>query len=156
MSKAWLSPGVSFGLSLGPVCAAEGLAGGTGASGSGAVQAEVETALVGLANDLGAETVLEIVELYLVDGPRHIVEVRTAVAQSDSGVLRRAAHTLKSTSATIGAMELSKLCFEVERLAREQNVAEAAKHVERLAAHEALASAAVRAAKPKIAALVTA
>lgn len=42
-----------------------------------------------------------------------------AVAAGDTAGLRHAAHTLKSSSASIGAIKLSQLCAEMEAMARE-------------------------------------
>jgi HPt (histidine-containing phosphotransfer) domain-containing protein len=42
--------------------------------------------------------------------------MQQAVAESEPEKLQRAAHTLKSNSATVGAMLLSELCLEVEEL----------------------------------------
>lgn len=41
-----------------------------------------------------------------------------ALAQGDAEGLRRLAHLLKSASASVGAMELSRLCLQVESAAR--------------------------------------
>lgn len=42
----------------------------------------------------------------------------------DVEMLRRLAHTLKSSSASVGALQLSQLCAQVEALAREHKVGE--------------------------------
>ena len=41
-----------------------------------------------------------------------------ALAQGDAEGLRRLAHLLKSASASVGAMQLSRLCLQVESAAR--------------------------------------
>jgi signal transduction histidine kinase/DNA-binding response OmpR family regulator/HAMP domain-containing protein len=60
----------------------------------------------------------------LLDGFHHDVdrllsEARQALEEGNADELRRAAHTLKSTSATFGAMALSATARELEYLARE-------------------------------------
>lgn len=55
-------------------------------------------------------------------------------AAGDVEQLRRLAHTLKSSSASVGALRLSALCAEVENLARQGRDAELRPAVERLRA----------------------
>lgn len=50
---------------------------------------------------------------------KHAGELRDARHAADLPALRLAAHTLKSSSASIGAMQLSQRCAEVEALARQ-------------------------------------
>jgi HPt (histidine-containing phosphotransfer) domain-containing protein len=54
---------------------------------------------------------------------KHVGELRDARHAADLTALRAVAHTLKSSSASIGAMQLSQRCAEVEALAREGNTA---------------------------------
>jgi HPt (histidine-containing phosphotransfer) domain-containing protein len=50
----------------------------------------------------------------------------------DLDELRRLAHTLKSSSASVGALALSALCAQIEALARDRRAADATPLVERL------------------------
>ena len=45
--------------------------------------------------------------------------MRDAVASEDAETLERSAHSLKSSSATLGALELAELCKELEQIGRE-------------------------------------
>ena len=58
-----------------------------------------------------------------------LVQARDA---ADASGVRLVAHTLKSSSATVGALELSRLCAEVEVQAREMRLAEAADGIEQM------------------------
>lgn len=49
----------------------------------------------------------------------------TAVAQGDAIALRHAAHTLKSTSATLGAKTLSQFCKDLEVMGKPGAIADA-------------------------------
>ena len=51
--------------------------------------------------------------------------MRKAIAAGDSVALQRAAHTLKSSSANLGALKLAGLCEEMERAARAGNCEQA-------------------------------
>jgi HPt (histidine-containing phosphotransfer) domain-containing protein len=74
--------------------------------------------------DLGGEDdpglLLELVDMFLADSPARMTEIQTSLANGDVKTLERAAHTLKSSSANIGALGLSKLCKQMEELARKQ------------------------------------
>ncbi len=67
--------------------------------------------------DLGGDEtslVVEIIETYFQDAVQLIQQIREAGAIADLTPLRRAAHTLKSISATVGAMGLAELCQQLE------------------------------------------
>lgn len=78
-------------------------------------------ALQNLSDMLGpeAQTVMqEVIESYTADAPKLLEAIAVAISESDADSLHRAAHTLKGSSATIGAMRLSSLCKQLDTLAR--------------------------------------
>lgn len=50
---------------------------------------------------------------------RLLPQILEAMQTGDLGVIRHVSHTLKSSSASIGAVKLSKMCAEMESMARE-------------------------------------
>ncbi len=70
-----------------------------------------------LGNDLD-----HLVEVFLEDTPRIIAALEQAAAVPEFGPLRDAAHSLKSSSANLGAMSLSAAAKRVEFGAREQSL----------------------------------
>ncbi|HTP97272.1 MAG TPA: PAS domain S-box protein [Burkholderiales bacterium] len=81
----------------------------------------------------GAPNLLEkIVRLYVEDTPRLIETMRAAARATDANGLQRAAHTLKSASANVGALELAALCRQLEADARGGAVADASDRIERI------------------------
>jgi HPt (histidine-containing phosphotransfer) domain-containing protein len=64
------------------------------------------------------EFLAELVETYKVDGVERIAEMRMALGAGSAPDLQRAAHTLKSSSATLGASDLAEACRVVEHAAR--------------------------------------
>ncbi len=66
--------------------------------------------------------VLELIGLFLQDAPQRMSDIQSSLASGDIGTLERAAHTLKSSSANIGAARLSENCKSMEELARNQQV----------------------------------
>jgi two-component system sensor histidine kinase/response regulator len=74
--------------------------------------------------DLGASVnddrsfVVELIEAFLADGEQHLAAIETGQANGDVEALVRPAHTLKSSSATVGAMRLSATARELEMAGR--------------------------------------
>jgi signal transduction histidine kinase/DNA-binding response OmpR family regulator len=64
------------------------------------------------------DVLTRVIDLFAVDAPRLLVAMRAAIGASDAEALRLASHTLKSTSANVGAGVLAEKCREIERLAR--------------------------------------
>ncbi len=116
------------------------------------MNAQIENTLVALAGDVGSDTVTDLIALYVVDAPRHIADIRKALASRDANLLRRAAHTLKSTAATVGALPLTESCKEIERLAQEGRFDDASRLLDPLTRLESESRAAVGALKARFAA----
>ncbi len=62
-----------------------------------------------------------ILDAFLEQSPQHIDQLRTAILDGDSPGIQAAAHTLKSSSANVGAMALSALCKDLEARAKDHN-----------------------------------
>ena len=62
--------------------------------------------------------VLELVETYLADVPIQLEGIADAIGADDAAALVRPAHTLKSSSATVGAMRLAGVARELEMTGR--------------------------------------
>jgi len=63
--------------------------------------------------------VAQLVATYLDNSARLAEALTAGVAASDLDAVRRASHSLKSTSASMGALAFSRRCGEIERAARE-------------------------------------
>jgi HPt (histidine-containing phosphotransfer) domain-containing protein len=59
---------------------------------------------------------VQLIELYLEDAPSLLEAMDKAVTQTNAAQLQTAAHTLKSSSASLGAISLSNLCEQLEIL----------------------------------------
>ena len=62
--------------------------------------------------------VVELINAYVADGATHVAEVEAAAADADAESLVRPAHTLKSSSATVGALRLAALARDLELAGR--------------------------------------
>jgi HPt (histidine-containing phosphotransfer) domain-containing protein len=76
---------------------------------------------------------------------RMLVQLNAERENGNPGVVSSVAHTLKSSSASVGALQLSAACAEVERRLREQQPGDLQADVERLLTEGEAALEAVRA-----------
>ena len=110
---------------------------------SGTLDGEV---LAQLREDLGGPAPVEqIVGLFLEKTPPILAELRDAVTRGDLDAVRRSAHTIKGTSATLGARALSEKCKRLEEQARTGEVADAAASLTEIEHAWGAAEAALRA-----------
>ncbi len=109
-----------------PIAAAPSAAGGEAADGLDAA------ALARLRDELGDELMRSILESYVEDTPPLLDALRAGVGAADADAVRRAAHDVKSTSRTVGALAAALLAERIEAAARGGEVADEAE-VDRLA-----------------------
>jgi len=76
----------------------------------------------------------ELVTDYLEDAREHVDTLQQAAADGQVEQLERTAHSLKSTSQTVGALALADVCRTIETLAHEGKLDQAAGHVPEVAA----------------------
>ena len=98
----------------------------------------------GLVEAMGADFIGELIDTYCEETPQLVAEIQRALAEGDADTLRRTAHSIKSSSASFGAIAFSALAREVEMLGKEAKLAEAGPKVERLAADYAAVAQALR------------
>ncbi|VXD15284.1 response regulator [Planktothrix paucivesiculata] len=65
-----------------------------------------------------------LIQDYLADTPQKIAQIQTAIKTQDIQGLKEASHTLKSSSAQLGALSFSELCKELEYMGRAGMAAE--------------------------------
>jgi CheY-like chemotaxis protein/HPt (histidine-containing phosphotransfer) domain-containing protein len=73
-----------------------------------------------------AAFIRELIDTYLSDAPELFAQMRSALAAADAETFRRAAHSLKSNSASLGALTLSALAKELEMMGKAANLKGAA------------------------------
>jgi len=64
--------------------------------------------------------VVEMIDTFLDDAEKFMVQMQTALDGGDPDVLHHATHSLKSISASMGAVRLSSICKQLELQARHQ------------------------------------
>ncbi len=119
-----------------------------------AVDMGVLAAFAELQDDGEPDLIVELIDLYLQEAPLRIEAIRRAVADADGLSLKRAAHSLKGSSGTLGVRPLAALCQELESLADDAWLPAATVLVERLEeefvrAHKALVAEHARRLAPR-------
>ncbi len=66
----------------------------------------------------GEQALTQIVNQYLEDAPVSLQGVQDAIATTNPEALRQSAHTLRSSSANLGALTLAELCKQLEALGK--------------------------------------
>ena len=64
----------------------------------------------------------EMITTYLEDATRRIKILADGIAQADSAIIEQAAHSMKSSSANLGAMNLAEFCEQLQQLGRTKTI----------------------------------
>lgn len=65
---------------------------------------------------------VELIECYLTETPRLVQDISTSITTQDTKTIWKTAHKLKSSSASVGAMDLAQLCKVLEVQGRSSNL----------------------------------
>lgn len=91
-----------------------------------------------------------LVRLYLDNTPKDIAKLEYAVEGGDARGLQMAAHTMKSSSANVGAMNLSALCAELETASLEGDMASGADLLTRIQQEYEIVAVALQSSTVKV------
>lgn len=91
-----------------------------------------QTILVNLSQALG-DRMPHILEVYMQEVPRSIADMRSAMSKEDYEAVRIIAHGLKSSSANVGALQVSRLAANLELKLKQQHVDNLAVDIDKLA-----------------------
>jgi HPt (histidine-containing phosphotransfer) domain-containing protein len=75
------------------------------------------------------EFIDDLIDTFLADAVEQLADLDAAVAAGDASALTRPAHSMKSSSLNVGALELGRLGRELEAQGREGQIAGAAERV---------------------------
>jgi CheY-like chemotaxis protein len=78
------------------------------------------------------ELLARTINLYLVESPKLMQKLKQAAGAKDAPEIARCAHSLKSSSANVGATLLSRYCAEIEASARRADTEEASETFARI------------------------
>jgi CheY-like chemotaxis protein len=94
-----------------------------GAAAESVLDAQVREKFRALMGEDADDFFIELIDLYLAESPKLVEELRAAIRERDASRLLHAAHSLKSSSANLGALSLSARLKELEMLGRSQTIA---------------------------------
>lgn len=100
--------------------------------------------------DQAAAIFTELIDCYLTEAPKMVASIQNAGAMLDTAAIMRTAHTLKSSSAVVGATRLSKLCRYLEDTAHQSSPNELNAQIDKLVAEYERVSAALRAERQRL------
>jgi len=96
---------------------------------------KLDDSALGNLRDLGGDDFLrEVIDAFLGDAPELLATLRRSLDEQRAEELRRAAHTLKSNGATLGADGFAELCRTLEQRAKSGELDGAAELVDRIEA----------------------
>ena len=90
----------------------------------GTIDPHALKAIVSLQRPGKSDLLNKIVKLFKSESPKSIAALQQGLDMADLKAVRNAAHTLKSSSAYVGASLLSERCRDLETAAREENLLE--------------------------------
>ncbi|HIK18754.1 MAG TPA: response regulator [Leptolyngbyaceae cyanobacterium M33_DOE_097] len=86
------------------------------------IDREIIAGLREIGGDDAKEMIQELIQVYLEDAPVRLKTIEGAANLNDVRTLKQAAHALRSTSVTVGATQLGKLCEAIESRADKQDL----------------------------------
>ena len=68
------------------------------------------------------DIIVELIDLYLDDVPRRLALMRSAICEEDQSAIKQQAHALKGSSGNLGAVGMTLICGQMERLAFDSTI----------------------------------
>ena len=87
---------------------------------------------------MGADFINELAQAYFDETPQLLSKLQQALARQDCDLFRQAAHSIKSTSNSFGALEFGALAKDLEMMGRQANLDGAPGKVETLVSNYGL------------------
>ncbi len=85
-----------------------------------------------LKESMGDDFINELVQAYFDETPQLLSKLHDALNRNDFQAFRQAAHSIKSTSNSFGALQFGELARELEFMGRDSNLDGAADKVQKL------------------------
>ena len=73
----------------------------------------------------GMALLAELHSVYIRTSETLIKEIHTAIAENNAQALKEKAHSLKSSSGNMGALQLSQICLQLEKMGEAKQMTEA-------------------------------
>lgn len=78
--------------------------------------------LLSLSEEGDPELLLDLIEMFLADGPGKVAALMQGLADGDFETMERAAHTLKGSSGNLGARLLQQTCEQLQQSTRNRDL----------------------------------
>ena len=88
------------------------------------VNKHIDEEMIEELREIMEEDFVELVSTYVSDSRKRIIDLGTAFNTVNHENVRNTAHTLKGSSANLGAIQLSNFCAELEELAKQERSTE--------------------------------
>jgi HPt (histidine-containing phosphotransfer) domain-containing protein len=88
--------------------------------------------LLSFSDDGDPELLLDLIQMFLEDGPSKVAAVQEGLAAGDFDKAERAAHSLKGSSGNLGAQMLQQVCEEMQVATRQHRLEESRRLVSQL------------------------
>jgi PAS domain S-box-containing protein len=98
-----------------------------------------------LSRTLTPQRLASIISLYLAESPKLMERIQRAAGTADAAEIARSAHSLKSSSANVGAAVLSRYCEQLEASARRADTEEARRLLGKLESEHSCVHSALKA-----------
>lgn len=93
---------------------------------------------------------VELIDIFLKEQVQHLARLRKAFQDRDAAMLERVAHTMKGSCGNLGARELSKVCAELQGVARSADWERAGAMVTRIEQDAVTVETELRAEKTRV------
>jgi len=100
--------------------------------------------LLSFADDGDPELLIDLIQMFLDDGPTKVKSITEGSANGDFEKMERASHSLKGSSGNLGARLLQETCEQMQLASRGHKLEEARRVTPQLVANYARAEVALR------------
>lgn len=106
---------------------------------------DVVDELLALSEDGDPELLVDLIQMFLADGPAKVAAIRSGIGEQDWDGVERAAHSLKGSAGNLGASRVLADCENLQLACRQNRVAEIGSYADSLAGNFAEATSALQA-----------
>ena len=99
------------------------------------INMDIVQELLSLSDDGDPELLVDLIQMYLEDGPRKLAEINEGLAAQDYDRVERAAHSLKAAAGNLGAIFVQEDCETLQQASRQHELDTVRRGVEDLRGH---------------------
>lgn len=73
-----------------------------------------------------------LIDIYIADTQTHVLNLKQSINENNATESHRLAHTIRGSSANIGARALQEICEKIEQFCKQGNLQDAKNHIDRI------------------------